>query len=217
MRCRRRGRRGPEPTCCARSVTRQRPCHRCRGHRWAARLGATLRPGHRTRASTSTPSARRPRRASDGRSVWLEPIAPHLTSEADPRRGGTRSLAWATDAQPDDPAPSTTVDTGGLDVLQADAAAAVAGHDRLVVVVGPAGAGKTTHARSAVDDLHAQRPAGVRCRPDGQGGPCPASVRPGCAATPSPSCSRWERSRPAAAAATTSCRPGRPSSSTRPA
>ena len=36
-------------------------------------------------------------------------------------------LAWAMDAQADDPNPSTTVDRAGLDVLQADAAAAVAG------------------------------------------------------------------------------------------
>ena len=57
-------------------------------------------------------------------------------------------LTWAIDAQA---RRTRTVDDGataiGLDVLQADAAAAVAGHDRLVVIVGPAGAGKTTHAR----------------------------------------------------------------------
>ena len=46
--------------------------------------------------------------------------------------------------------------TRGLDVLQADAAAAVAGDDRLVVVVGPAGAGKTTMLARAVDDLDRQ-------------------------------------------------------------
>ena len=39
-------------------------------------------------------------------------------------------------------------------MLQADAAAAAAGHDRLVVIVGPAGAGKTTMLAAAVDDLH---------------------------------------------------------------
>ena len=47
----------------------------------------------------------------------------------------------------------------GLDVLQADAAASVAGDDRLVLVVGPAGAGKTRMLAAAVDDLHAQRRA----------------------------------------------------------
>ncbi len=38
-------------------------------------------------------------------------------------------------------------------MLQAHAAAAVAGHDRLVVIVGPAGAGKTTMLRAAASDL----------------------------------------------------------------
>jgi ATP-dependent exoDNAse (exonuclease V) alpha subunit len=43
-----------------------------------------------------------------------------------------------------------------LDVLQADTAAAVAGHDPLVLVVGPAGAGKTTTLRAAAQDLGSQ-------------------------------------------------------------
>ena len=42
-----------------------------------------------------------------------------------------------------------------LDPLQADAAAAVAGDDRLVLVIGPAGAGKTRMLTAAADDLHA--------------------------------------------------------------
>ena len=48
---------------------------------------------------------------------------------------------------------SITVKRDRLDVLQAEAAAAVGGHDRLVVIVGPAGTGKTTMLRSAVADL----------------------------------------------------------------
>ena len=52
--------------------------------------------------------------------------------------------------------PSITFDRNGLDVLQADAAAAVAGHDPLVLVVGPAGTGKTTSLRRAVEDLRRQ-------------------------------------------------------------
>ncbi len=63
-------------------------------------------------------------------------------------------LTWAIAAQTDDPAPSTTLRRERLDVLQADAAAAAAGHDRLVVIVGPAGTGKTTMLAAAVDDLH---------------------------------------------------------------
>jgi hypothetical protein len=91
-------------------------------------------------------------RASDGRSVWLEPTTPHYTSPA-VLTEEERILTWALDAQLSDPAPSATVDRDGLDILQGDAAAAVAGHDRLVVVVGPAGTGKTTMLHAAVEDL----------------------------------------------------------------
>jgi conjugative relaxase-like TrwC/TraI family protein len=95
------------------------------------------------------------RRASDGRSIWLEPTAPHFTSDTILAEE-ERVLSWAMDAQVDDPRPSLTVDCTGLDVLQADAAAAVAGADRLVLIVGPAGTGKTTTLQGAVDDLAAQ-------------------------------------------------------------
>ena len=61
--------------------------------------------------------------------------------------------------RPIQPSPSTTVDRAGLDVLQADAAASVAGDDRLVLVVGPAGAGKTRMLAAAVNDLHAHHRA----------------------------------------------------------
>lgn len=60
----------------------------------------------------------------------------------------------ALDAQAREPQPSRTVTAGHLDVLQADVDAAVAGDDRLVLVVGPAGAGKTTTLRAAIDDLN---------------------------------------------------------------
>lgn len=93
-----------------------------------------------------------PRRQSDGRSLWLEPTASHITTNAILSEEEL-VLSWALDAQADEPAPSVSVDTGRLDVLQAEAARAVAGFDRLVLVVGPAGAGKTTTLRAAVDDL----------------------------------------------------------------
>jgi conjugative relaxase-like TrwC/TraI family protein len=102
------------------------------------------------------PPDQRSRRASDGRSVWLEPTAVHITSDAILAEEET-VLAWAIEAQADEPCPSITVNREGLDVLQADAAEAVAGNDRLVIVVGPAGAGKTTMLRAAVDDLTAQQ------------------------------------------------------------
>ena len=93
------------------------------------------------------------RRTSDGRSVWIEPVAAHVTSEAVLAQEEA-ILTWAIDAQTAEPSPSLTVRRGGLDVLQADAAAAAAGGDRLVLIVGPAGAGKTTMLRAAVADFH---------------------------------------------------------------
>ena len=91
-------------------------------------------------------------RSTDGRSVWIEPTAPGLTSEA-VLIEEEHIVAWALDAQLGEPNPSTTVEVEGLDVLQADAAAAVAGWDELVLVVGPAGTGKTTMLARASEDL----------------------------------------------------------------
>ncbi len=96
-----------------------------------------------------------PRRASDGRSMWLEPTAPHITSEA-VLAEEEYVLSWAIDAQAAEPWPSTTIVVGELDVLQSDVAAAVAGNDRLVLSVGPAGTGKTTTLRAARSDLAQQ-------------------------------------------------------------
>jgi conjugative relaxase-like TrwC/TraI family protein len=93
-----------------------------------------------------------PRRRSDGRSLWLEPTASHITTN-EILSEEELVLSWALDAQTDEPAPSHSVDAGRLDVLQAEAARAVAGFDRLVLIVGPAGAGKTTTLRAAVEDL----------------------------------------------------------------
>ncbi|WP_350170096.1 MobF family relaxase [Ilumatobacter fluminis] len=92
------------------------------------------------------------RRRSDGRSVWIEPSARHHTSEAILAQE-EHIISWAIDHQTTPPDPSTTVDTAGLDLMQAEAAATVAGTERLVLVVGPAGAGKTTMLRAAADDL----------------------------------------------------------------
>ena len=75
------------------------------------------------------PTGTTARRGSDGRSVWIEPTAPGLTSEA-VLAEEEQIVAWAIEAQLADPQPSTTVDADGLDVLQADAAAAVAGCGR---------------------------------------------------------------------------------------
>ncbi len=91
-------------------------------------------------------------RASDGRSVWLAPIEPYLTHEHVLVQE-ERILTFALDTHDQPSSPSVTVERDGLDVLQADAAEAVAGHDPLVLVVGPAGAGKTTALRRAAEDL----------------------------------------------------------------
>jgi conjugative relaxase-like TrwC/TraI family protein len=125
------------------------------GHRWAAALERGCDQVIDHCVDLDPAGERLRRRVSDGRSVWLEPTAAHFTSETILAEEEL-VLAWAIDAQADEPEPSTTIERAGLDVLQADAAAAVAGADRLVLVVGPAGAGKTTMLQRAVDDLAAQ-------------------------------------------------------------
>ncbi len=132
---------------------RQRPVAQQSGHRWAATLERATDhvinqlvdldpPGHTTL------------RQSDGRSVWIEPTAPRFTSETVLTQEES-ILTWAMAAQADPPTPSTTINGDGLDPLQAAAAAAVAGGDRLVLVIGPAGAGKTRMLKAAADDLSA--------------------------------------------------------------
>jgi conjugative relaxase-like TrwC/TraI family protein len=95
------------------------------------------------------------RRSCDGRSLYIEPITNQSTSEHVLVQE-EHILTWALDAQADDPSPSHTIARGALDDGQHDAASAVAGHDRLVLVVGPAGAGKTRMLQAAVTDLHEQ-------------------------------------------------------------
>jgi hypothetical protein len=95
------------------------------------------------------------RRSCDGRSLYIEPITNQSTSEHVLAQE-EHILTWALDAQADDPIPSRTIADDALDDGQHDAASAVAGHDRLVLVVGPAGAGKTRMLQAAVTNLHAQ-------------------------------------------------------------
>ena len=134
----------------------QRPIAGIDGQRWAATLGrATERVIAECVDLDPTRGDSTRVRGSDGRSVWIEPVAAHITS-TEILAEEEAIITWAIDTQPDQPHPSTSLPAAGLDVLQHAAATAVAGHDRLTVVVGPAGAGKTTMLRAAVDDLHAQ-------------------------------------------------------------
>ena len=90
--------------------------------------------------------------------MWIEPITNQATSEHILTQE-EHILTWALDAQANNPTPSATITDVALDDGQHTSASAVAGHDRLVLVVGPAGAGKTRMLQAAVSDLHGQRRA----------------------------------------------------------
>ena len=135
----------------------QRPVSQMSGHRWAAAIEHAADKVLERCVDLDPPDATR-RRDSDGRSLWIEPTAPRFTSEA-VLAEEEHIITWAIDAQAHLATPSRTVERSGLDVLQAEAAASVAGDDRLVLVVGPAGAGKTRMLAAAVNDLQAQRRA----------------------------------------------------------
>ena len=100
-------------------------------------------------------------RVSDGRQVRADPsIGPYTTGAILAQE--EHLLTWALDRTPTTPAPSSSTPrdlTNGtrLDSSQHAAAAAVAGHDPLVLVVGPAGTGKTSTLAAAVTDLRTQR------------------------------------------------------------
>jgi conjugative relaxase-like TrwC/TraI family protein len=130
-----------------------RPNPNVDGHRWAGIVERVADEVIAGCVELDPADTAGPRRRSDGRSMWLEPSSAHITTDAILREEEL-VLTWALDRQADEPQPSATIDTVGLDVLQAAAAASAAGNDRLVLIVGPAGTGKTTTLRAAVDDLH---------------------------------------------------------------
>lgn len=125
------------------------------GASWAAALGQSVDTVLTSCVDLDPASDNTLRRSSDGRSLWIEPITNQSTSSHVIAQE-EHILSWAVDAQADDPARSHTIADDALDDGQHDAAAAVAGHDRLVLVVGPAGAGKTRMLQAAVRDLQAQ-------------------------------------------------------------
>ncbi len=133
----------------------QRPLPSRPASRWAQTLERVCDAVIEACVELDPVEAAAPRRVSDGRSLWLEPVAPHFTTER-VLAEEEYVLSWAIDAQTADPQSSPTVERGQLDVLQGDVAAAVAGHDLLVLAVGPAGTGKTTTLRAAAADLDLQ-------------------------------------------------------------
>ena len=131
----------------------ERPMRLEDGNSWAATLERACDTVMRGCIGLDPDETAGPRRSSDGRSVWVAPTSRYMTSD---RILGEEDfiISWAMDAQDSEPDPSPTVEVEGLDVMQAEVAGAVAGNDRLVLAVGPAGAGKTTTLRTAVNDLH---------------------------------------------------------------
>ena len=154
-----------------------------------------------------------PRRRSDGRSVWIEPIAKQSTSDHVLAQE-EHIITFALDAQTPEPSPSATIVESRLDDAQRTAASAVAGHDRLVVVVGPAGAGKTTCSKPPSATSVTNTATSSDSHPPHE--PHRSSkTRRERRVTPSPS-SSTNSSIPTAAGRGRSHQPGRRSSSTRP-
>ena len=93
-------------------------------------------------------------RASDGRPAWESPLERRYTTgyilEEEASLAGWARRRW------DQAGRAGVVETAGLDHVQVAAARAVAGEAGLVVVVGPAGAGKTTALRPGIDSLARQ-------------------------------------------------------------
>ena len=110
------------------------------------------RSSHRVSISIRTSAARDA--VPDGRSVWIEPSARHHTSPRFwcRRNGSCRGRStpnWLRRR-------SLRCGADGLDAMQREAASVIAGQDRLVLIVGPAGAGKTTMLAAVARHLGVQ-------------------------------------------------------------
>ncbi|MDJ0771314.1 MAG: MobF family relaxase [Ilumatobacter sp.] len=129
----------------------------CDGLTRARRLDALAVEVTAASRTLDPPAGASPIRRSDGRSIWTDPTETHATSDlvlAQEQRIST----WSLDAQQSEPT-SAPISADGLDPGQHAAAEAVAGADPMVLVVGPAGAGKTTMLRAAAGRLgHDRRP-----------------------------------------------------------
>lgn len=126
------------------------------GQQWADAIGQLADQAIEASINIDAPTDSPLRRASDRRSVWADPTTTHATSEHVLIQE-EHIATWAIDAQATPSQPSATVEPGSLDIGQHEAASAIAGHDRLVLVVGPAGTGKTTMLHAATIDLEQQQ------------------------------------------------------------
>ena len=82
-----------------------RPDRRADGERWAEVIERAVDQIVERCVELDPDHAAAPRRRSDGRSMWLEPTSPHITTD-EILREEELVLAWALDAQADDPTPS---------------------------------------------------------------------------------------------------------------
>ena len=166
-------------------------------------------------ASISTHPTARHARASDGRSVWIEPTAPAASPPRPcwPRRSTSWPGRWTPKPTRRHRRPPSTA-TGWMCCrpMPRPRSPATTGW---CLVVGPAGAGKTRMLAAAVDDLHA-RAGRVRGGADGESGPCPGTRHRHRGRHRRQAAPRVAPPRPAASTGT-GCPPARPSSSTKPA
>ena len=134
------------------------------GRQWTNLLDQLAASAIEASVSIDAPTDSPMRRTSDRRSVWTDPTANHATSDHVLAQE-ERIMTWAVEAQSTGPMPSTTIKETSLGTGQHEAATMIAGHDRLVLVVGPAGAGKTTMLSTAARDLDRQQRSSVGLAP----------------------------------------------------
>ena len=134
----------------------QRPDAEMPARALAGRVGAGRRPGRRALCRSRPDRSTKTRRRSDGRSVWIEPTAPGLSSEA-VLAEEEAIVAWAIDAQLAEPEPSTTVRRRGVGR-----------------VPGRGGRGGRRPRPAGVGGRGRPGPARRQCAGPGPGGPAPA-------------------------------------------